>query len=348
MSLVKTRLQDIRVKYPSQYDRDELRRTMNGLLDAAIRQTNSAAGILSPDLIDQAEKSIGRNMDIPVMKKGIVTISNVRSCDIAAGQSESDLVRVVFVTLASNIVMPRALYDTNQIRYDFDFNKKLQDIVEAWKTEMEETIDTALNSAKTQVYGSTIPTTEFTIAGGAIQVPVAKQDFFFNYVNAINFADDFNNPAVQVISSHELMPIVNKYINQGEGNAVNTSFQFAGKDFTFSNRVSVGVGKKATGYFMPEGSIGILSRTDLDARNNSKSTSGTIWAEDMIPGFPFPVGVQYKSECDDLSALEAGLGHLTASLLEKWQFSIDYAILMPYNSDPLTRAGAIRKFELVP
>lgn len=348
MSLIKTRLQDIRVKYPSQYDRDELRRTQNGLLDMALRQTRSAAGILSPDLIAQAETSVGRNMDIPVMKKGLVTISNVRSCEINAGQSESDLVRVVWVTMASDILMTRALYETNQIKYEFDFNKKLQDIVEAWKVEMEESLDLALNANKTQVFNSPLPTTEFTVAGGAIQVPKSKEDFFFNYLEAINFADDFYTPAVQVVTSHAAMPVISKYINQGDSNAVNTKFQFLNKDFAFSNRVTVGAGKRATGYWMPDGTMGVLTRTDIDSRLNSKSTDGTQWAEDMIPGLPFPVGVQYKSTCDDQTALEAGLSHLQATLVEKWQLSVDFAILMPYNSDPVTKPSAIRKFELVP
>lgn len=349
MSLVKTYLQDIRAGHPSNNDRDELRITQNGLLTACLEMTNSASSILSPELRQLAENSQGLNLDIPVMKKGVVTISNVRSCTINGGQSESDLVRVVWKTIAADIMMVPAQYKKNQISYNFDLAKKIREIVEAFKVEIENDLDTAFDANKTQVYGSTIVGSTYALAGGAIQVPVAKQDFFFNDVAPINFADDFYDPTTRIVASHSVMSVVNKFINQGNGNAANTSFQFAGKNFTFSNRVTVGAGKQATGYFMPDGSIGLLTRVDLDAMAGSKAGDGTEWMEETLPDLPFPVGIQYKSKCDDKSLLEAsGLGHLKATLVEHYQISVDYGIVVPYNSDNTTKAGAIRKFEFVP
>ena len=82
---------------------------------------------------------------------------------------------------------------------------------------------------------------------------------------------------------------------------------------------------------------------------NHKTGDGVEWAEDTIPGVPFPLGIKYHDKCSDQSALEAnGLEHLTATKVEHWQISVDYAILTPYNSDETTKAGAIRKFEFVP
>lgn len=348
MSLVSTYLQDIRIQYPSQLDRDELRRTQNGLLEAVISMTNSASSIISPDLIEKARTSQGLNIDVPVMKKGNVTIGNVRSCTIGGGQSESDLLRVTWKTITADIMMVPAQYEKNQIKYLFDLNLKIQDVVEAFKVEIEEDLDLTLDTAKTQVFGSPIPTTDYTVVGNAIQVPVASQDFFFNDLDAINFADDFYNPIIKVIGSHSVMPIVRKWINQGSANQTNTAFQFAGKDFMFSNRVTNGVGKKGTLYFMPDGSVGFITRVDVDARMRAKASDGTEWLEETLPGLPFPVGIQYKSKCDDKSLLEAsGLSHLKSTLVEHWQISVDYAILTPYNSDSATKPGSIRKVEFV-
>jgi len=348
MSLAKTYLQDIRVEYPSELDRDELRITQNGLLYAVIEMTKSVRSIVSSDLKKKAITSNGRNLDVPVMKKGTVTILNVRSCTIAGGNSESDLVRIVWKTLRSDIFMVPSAYDKNMISYKEDLAKKLRELVEAFMVEIEGDLDTALNANKTQVYNSTIVGSTYTLTGGAIQVPVAKQDFFFNDVAPINFADDFYAPTVRVIGSHSIMSVVSKWGNQGTGNAINTSFQFPGKNFSFSNQITVGVGKLATGYFMEDGSIGILTRTDPDARRAAKATDGTTWMEETLPGFPFVVGIMYKSSCSDQSLLEAGLTHLTATLTEHWQISMDFGIVVPYNSDPVTKAGAIRKFEFVP
>jgi hypothetical protein len=44
----------------------------------------------------------------------------------------------------------------------------------------------------------------------------------------------------------------------------------------------------------------------------------------------------------------AGLSHLEATMVEHWQMSYDYAIVVPYNSDLATKASAIRKFEFIP
>lgn len=351
MSLAKTFLQKIRVAYPSNNDRDELRVTQTGLLTAVLAMTNSPSSIVSPDLIAKAEKSQGIEMEIPVMQKGPVTITNARTCSISAGDSESDMVQVTFKTIVANILMVPSRYENNEIKKEFDFNNKLTQLVEAFKIEMENDLDTAIDANKSQVYGSSIVGVggSYALAGGAIQVPVAKQDFFFNDVTAINYADDFYDPTTKIISSHAVMPVVSKYINQGAGNAANTNFQYAGKDFTFSNRVTNGAGKLATGYFMPDGTIGLVTRVDADARMGLPATNGTEWFEDTLPGLPFPVGIQYKSDCQDKSALEvAGLAHLTATRVEQWQISIDYAIIVPYNSDIVTKASSIRKFEFVP
>jgi len=348
MSLVKTYLQDIRANYPSNLDRDELRITQTGLLMAVEEMTASPASIVSPDLVTKAKTSQGRNLDVPVMTKGNITISNVRSCTIGGGQSNSDLIRVVWKTVAADILMVPGQYEKNQVGYEFDLAKKIRETVEAFKIEIENDLDTAFDANKSQVYGSTIVGTKYTLTGSAIRVPASLLDFFFNDLEPINFADDFNEPTIRVIANHVVMPSVNKYINQGSGNSTNTNFQFAGKNFTFSNRISNGVGVLATGYFMPDGSVGLLTRVDVDARMNHTAGDGTEWMEETLPGLSFPVGIQYKSKCDDQSALEtAGLTHLKATKVEHYQISFDYAIIVPYNSDLATKAGSIRKFEFV-
>ncbi len=349
MSLATTFLQDIRVKYPSNLDRDELRITQTGLLFAVMEMTNSASSIVSPDLIAEAEISQGRNLDVPVMQKGNITISNVRSCTIGGGQSESDLVRIIWKTVVADILMVPSQYEKNQIKKEFDFNKKLRETVEAFMIEIENDLDGAFDANKSQVYGSTIVGSKYTLIGDAIQVEPSETDFFFNDLDAINLADDFYESTMRIIANHTVMPIVSKYINQGESNSANTAFQFAGKNFTFSNRIANGVGVLGTGYFMPDGSVGLLTRVDVDARLGHEASDGTEWMEETLPGLPFPVGIQYKSKCDDQSALEvAGLTHLKSTLVEHWQISFDYAIVVPYNSDITTKPSSIRKFEFVP
>lgn len=348
MSLQATYLQDLRTSYPSQLDRDELRVTQTGLLTMALAMTASPDSIVSDDLIALARQSVGRQLDVPVMQKGNVTISNVRSCTVACAQSTSGFVTITFKTLAADICMVPSQYRKNEIKYLQDLNKKIREMVEKFLIEIEMDLDTALDANKSQVYNSSIIGDKYTLTANAIQVPVADQEFFFNDLDAINFADDFYNTEIKIVASHAMMPVVRKYINQGAQNDENTAFQFAGKDFTFSNRITDGAGVKSTGYFMPNGSMGIVTRVDIDAQDENEATDGTIWFEDSIPGMPFNVGVKYNSNCSDQSTLEtAGLEHLTATMIEHWQFSFDFAIVVPYNSDIATKPSSIRKVEFV-
>jgi len=349
MSLIATYLQDIRAMYPSSLDRDALRITQTGLLEGTIQMTNSPDSIVSDDLIAKAELSEGRNLDVPVMTKGAITITNARSCTITGAQSSSALVRIVWKTVVANILMVPSQYEKNQIGYLADLAKKMRETAEAFKIEIENDLDSALDTNKSQVYGSSLVTTKYTLAGSAIQVLPTQTDFFFNDLESINYSDDFYNPTIKVIASPTIMPTVQQYINQGAGNAVNTNYQFSGKDFTFSNRTTNGAGKLGTGYFMSDGSIGLLTRVAVDSRLGHKAGDGTEWLEETIPSMPFPIGIQYKSNCSDQSALEAsGLAHLTATLVEHYQLSFDYAIVVPYNTNLATQPSVIRKFEFIP
>lgn len=348
MSLAPTYFQNIRVNYPSQLDRDELRLTAFGLFEAVQSMTNSANSIVSDDLKQKATTSQGRLLQVPVMEKGIVTITNVRSCTVSCSQSNSDLIDIVWKTVVTDICSVPSQYEKNIIGKDADLGKKFNEAAEAFLLEIEEDLDAAFDANKSQVYGSTLVGTDYPLVASAIQVQDSQMDFFFNALTPINRADNFNDLNIKVIASTAMMTYVTKYINQGNANNTNTQFQYAGKDFTFSNAVTDGVAVKATGYFMPDGSLGLLTRVDVDARMRNTASNGVQWFEDTMSGLPFTVGVKYDGACSDQSTLEtAGLEYLTATLVEHWQISFDYAIVAPFNSDITTKPSSIRKFEVV-
>lgn len=348
MSLIQTKLLDIRANHPSNLDKFELRIVSTGLFEAAIEMTNAANSVVTKQLKDNAANSVGLELDVPVKKKGTITIKNVRSCNVVCGENESDLVRITWKTIVADICMVPSQYATNQVGYQDDLAQKMRETVEAFKLEMETDIETALDLNKSQVYASTIVGDDYALTGGAIQVTDAAKDYFFGDLPAINFADEFRDPTIKIVTTHRMMPIVDKLYHQGAGNDKNTTYQFPGKDFRFTNAITNGAGKKATGYFMPQGVFGILTRVDLDAKMNHKSTKGTEWRQETLPELPFPVGIKYDSECSDQSALQSNsMTHLKATLVEHWQISYDFAIVMPYNSDIATKASPIRKFELV-
>jgi len=347
MSLAKTLLQELRVDYPSNLDRDELRVTRHGLLMAVMNMTDAPNSIVSGDLKKKAQESEGRTLNVPVMTKNDVTINQTRSCTISCDESTSDLLEVTWKTVSFDICLTPALYNNNHVKYMTDFNKKVKERVEAVLSYIEEDLDTTLDTAKNQVYNSPIVADKYPLTANALQV-VGDDDrkLFYSDIDPINFADDFYDEDVYIIGSPSLMGDIRNYINQGGSNSENLAWQFSGKNFTFSNRITNNA--IGTGYFMPNGSIGFLTRVDMTARMNAKASDGTEWFVDRLSGLPFAVGVQYKSNCADKTGLNGGTGteHLTATMEEKWQISFDYAIVTPFNSDATTKAGAIRKFEI--
>ena len=311
--------------------------------------TTAPDSIVSADLRAKAVASQGRNLDVPVMQKESVTITNVRTCVVSCSESDSALVRVNWKTLVADICMVPGQYEKNDISYTADLAKKIREIVEAFKNEVETNLDLALDANKNQVYNSPIVPEKYPLAGFALQVQNVDREFFFNDIDPINFADDYYNPEVYIVGSPALMATVMRYINQGPGNAANTAYQFAGKNFTFSNRIVNRLGISSTGYFMPNGSMGLLTRVDVDARMRAMSTSGTEWFEDTLPDLPWTVGIKYDSDCSDESTLNgSGLEYLTATKVEHWQISFDYAIIVPYQVNLAVDSSSIRKFEFLP
>jgi hypothetical protein len=351
MSLAATYLQDLRAEYPSQLDRYENRVTRAGLLTAALQMTDVPESIVSRNLKEISQVSEGRTLDVPVYKKGSVTINNARSCNIACSQSETDMVTVTWKTISSDICQTPAQYAKNHLSYMEDLNRKVIEMVEAWTIEIENDIDSSLDTAKNQVYNSSLVGlgNKYPLVANALQVASTDQELFFNDVDVINEEDDFYTETLRVIGSPVLRSEVRHYANQGAANDENTAYQFGGFNFNFSNRVTNA--QKSTGYFMPNGSIGFLTRTDISARSGFTAGDGTEWRVESLPGLPFNVGLQYKSQCSDQSNIDPesnGDNHLTATMLEKWQFSVDYAIVTPYTSNIATKPTAIRKFEFLP
>lgn len=345
--LLATYLQDLRVMYPNALDVQEWRTIRYGLVNSAIEQNASPMSIITPDMREKAMASQGRVLNVPVFKKGALTISNVRSCNLPVYENETALVNVTWATLQTGFSMVTAQYNKNEVSYLNDLQKKLILLKESILAAIESSINTKLDAEKSTVFNSTIATSKYTPVGDALQVLAVDQPLFFNDVDAIQEADDIYSESY-VLASTNLNPSVTKYINQGSGNSTNLTFQFAGKTYRFSNNVTNGAGVLATGYIMPVGSLGMLTRVDIDAKMNNKSSDGTEWGTVNIPGIPFEIGYQYKSTCSDQNALNGtGQEHLTATLIEKWSFSVDFALLTPYNSDPATIAGVIKKFEFL-
>ncbi|MGB0896927.1 MAG: hypothetical protein ACPGRW_06365 [Flavobacteriaceae bacterium] len=360
MAITATVLNNIRATYPSRLDVYENRITSTGALTAVEEMNNSSNSIITQEIKKLAENSQGRQIEVPVMIDGDVTLSNTRTCVVGGVENDSALVNVTWQTVVLDITMTPGQYPINSIQYNQDLAMKIRRGVNAINRQLESNVMTAMDNAKSQVYNaaSLVAATgaKYGLTGSAIRVASAQQELFFNDVDAIQLKDDLEADTYKVIASAEMMPTIRLWANQGAANQNNRSFQFedgraystGNYDFSFSNGVNNGTGVRSTAYLVPDGAVGFMTRLDFDAKNKSKATKGTEWSVERLPGLSFPVGLKYDSDCADQSTIAgASTGHLTATLQEKWQFSFDYAILTPYNSDITTRPNPIRKIEFL-
>lgn len=345
MSLINTYKLEIRAKLPNPVEREEWRFTRYGMLEAVKEMTASPNSIITSDLREKAKMSEGRDLKVPVFKIGDVTVTNTRSCNIGDLENTTEMVQVSWVTLVADISMKKAEHHKNEVSYLEDLNRKLLRVDHAFAKAVEQMIYTKLDTDKSLVNNSPLLTSPYSVVGNTIQVTLAQEEYFFNDLETIMEGDDFYSMPFKVIGSSTLKPAVKHYSKQGVSNDENLAYQFDGYDFRFSNHVTIGAGKKSTGFVMTDGSIGIMTRVNIDAEMGNKAGDGTEWGKTTMDVFGFEVGYMYKSKCADLSG-QAGLEHLEASMVENWQFSVDVALLTPYNSNPATLAGVIKKFEI--
>ena len=346
MSLGATILTDLQGEYPSQFDRQEWRREQYGFVDSAIEQTASTMSILSTDVIEKAKMSEGRPLEIPVLDYKDVTITDARTCDVQPFENDSSMVTLTWKTIVADISMNPQEYKNNVIKYQEDLMKKLTAVSRSMLKVIDQDIQVAVDAQKAQFFNSTFvgAGNKYPLNLGAVSASQAQKQMLFNDLDAIQDADDFDTTEMQFIGNIEWKSLVREFINQGNNNGVNTSWEFDPFKFHFSKRVPQNAGSEMTGYYMPTGTLGFLTRLDGMADMGYTSTKGHEWFAGVLPEFPFEVGFKFDSDCDDLSSVQS---HMTASAIEKWQISLDYAICLPYFSgDIATTPRSVKKVEV--
>jgi hypothetical protein len=100
------------------------------------------------------------------------------------------------------------------------------------------------------------------------------------------------------------MPTVNQFIKAVEITMWNTNFQFAGKRISRFQTEFQTVLVLATVILCRTDRLECWTRVDIDARMDTKPATGLKWDGRNLPGLLLPVGIQYKSKCDDQSVLK--------------------------------------------
>lgn len=342
MSLLATRMQNMRSS--SNLDKNEYRPSRYGALDVFMQQSNDPAGILTPELKQKAEQSIGSTLETPVIKYDAeVTIGNTRSVEISDSENTSEMKEITFATLSWGFTIVPAMFMNNEISMQRDFETKFNKYIYAFAKKLDSLCVAALGTAKTQVFKDAL---NYGKTGNALQCAWKDRENIIGDLNPIMAANDFFSP-MHIVGNAGVESIIRKMAEKGLYNEVNKQLEYSDKVLHFTNEVTNGSQKFATGYAVTDGMLGMLFRFERECLLGTKSRTGHEWGIENLPMLNIPVGTYYYESVGDYNEIAGeATADMTRNLKQHYGFAVDVAIITAYNSAPSTIASPIIKFEI--
>lgn len=347
MSLVSTLAQNFRVDAP-EFDKNEFRITQAGVFDTFKMQSDSATSFVTPELRSKALASMGRSLKIPAINYKDVTIRSTRPLTIAADENTSAFYTVSWTTVAYGFVMYPTQHFNNDISYQKDWNAKYKAMLVKMISTLEGLGVTALDAVKNQVTPELVGGHTFS-SNVLHETGIANlaSSYITGDLDATMRSNDFYPFNMDVVGNQGYSAVLSRLDGFSAANTENKVLQYGGKNFHFSNSITNASGKSATGYAIPEGSLGLLTRVEPDSLLRTSVADGHQWDSIVLPGLELPVGTYYYEAAVDASSVAGGAtSHLTRSKAQYFDFAFDIAFVTPYNSDLATVPSAVLKFDI--
>jgi len=337
MSLINTRIQNVRAK--SNLDKNELRPSRYGGLNLFMMQSDDPSGILTPELKQKAETSIGNVLETPVIDYDAgVTIGNTRTVTIADDENTSQMFQITFATYAWGFTIVPAMYMNNEISMQADFERKFNKYLYKFAETLDSAAIAALSAAKTQVFGDLLSYTE---TGNKIIAPWFARENVIGDINPMMAANDHFSD-IHLLGNAGVESIIRKLAQKDLYNIENKTLEYSDKILHFSTRVANAAGEYGNMYAVNGGSVGVLTRFERESLLNTQMADGTAWGIDTLPMINFPCGTYFYESKGDFSAIGgASTADLTRARKEHYGFAVDVAFVTPYNSDLTTIANPI-------
>lgn len=342
MSLINTRIQNVRAN--SNLDKNELRPSRYGALNMFMMQSEDPAGILTPELKQKAETSIGNILETPVIDfDGGITIGNTRSVAIADSENTSQMYTINFATYSWGFTIVPAMYMNNEISIQRDFERKFNKYLYKFGETLDGVCVTALSAAKSQVFQDLLI---YTQTGNVVQTPFVQRDNIVGDVNPMMAANDHFGQ-IHICGNAGIESVIRKLAQRDLYNIENKTLEYSDKILHFSTRIPNAETDFANFFGVQAGSVGILTRFERESILGTKMADGTEWGIDTLPLLNFPIGTYFYESKGDFSAIAgASTADLTRARKEHYGFAVDVAVLTPYNSDPTTIAMPIMQFAI--
>lgn len=349
MSLLATLSQEYRANSP--IDGNEYRMTSMGITNEYRAQTDAANSIVSPDLKQKAMMSAGRATKISVMDFQALTLRTTRPLTIPVFQNNSAFVTLTWTTVAFGFPMYTAEHFNNDVDYQRDFNKKYEAMLKAFGKRLEDLGAANLNTNKgLLINGAASGTTlgGHTLAAGVTTETISDlaNSQIYADIPAMMGQNDFYDTDLTILGNQGLHAILRRLNGFGENNSENKRIQFQNNNFGFSNSITDGASRVATGYAVNPGQLGMLFRAEPDSILGTKLSNGTSWDMVRLPLIDIPCGVYQYEGGVDISANGAHVSHLTRTGQHVFDFAFDVCHLTAYNSDTATIPSGILKFDI--
>ena len=342
MSLLATRMQNMRST--SNLDKNEFRPSRYGALDVFMQQTNDPAGILTPELKQKAELSIGSTLETPVIDyDGTISIGNTRSVTIADSENNSKMHTITFATYSWGFTIVPAMYMNNEVSMQRDFETKFNKYLYAFAKKLDGVCVSALSAAKTQVFKEAL---QYATTGNVVESTWDDRENIIGDINPIMAANDYFAP-LHLVGNAGIESLVRKLTEKGLYNEVNKQLEYSDKVLHFTNEIPNTEGKYATGYAVTDGMLGLLFRFERECLMGTKARTGHEWGIENLPMLNIPVGTYYYESVADVSGIAgAATADMTRGLKQHYGFAVDVAGVTPYNSDPETNASPIIQLQV--
>lgn len=342
MSLVNTRIQELRVQSPN-LDKWTNRPSRYGALDVFLTGNNEGDSIISPELLAKARAAVGVDVKVPVFDSETVSIGSTRSATIADSENTSQFYTVSFTTYAWGFTVIPSRHMNNEISVQKDFNRKFLKYLYQFAADLDTACLTAMNTNKSQVFADDLG---YTPASDVLVAPLADKDQIIGDLTPIMNANDYYGD-YHIVGNPGLLSQVMQMSEHGLYNDQDKTIQFLDKNLKFSNRLTNGAGHQATGYIVNSGSVGVLYRHEREALLGTETPDGHAWEIDTLPMLGMPIDTYFYYGVGDYSAIQAnGTDDMTRVVKEHYGFAIDVATVVAYNNDLANIASPIAKFAI--
>lgn len=342
MSLLATRMQNMRSS--SNLDKNEIRPSRYGALDVFMQQTNDPAGILTPELRQKAEQSIGSTLETAVIDYDAgITIGNTRSVTIEDSENTSKMHTITFATYSWGFTIVPAMYMNNEISMQRDFEAKMNKYLYAFAKKLDGVCISALGAAKTQVFKDSL---QYGTTGNVLEGTWDDRENIIGDINPIMAANDYF-AQIHLVGNGGFESIIRKLAQEGLYNDKNKQLEYSDKVLHFTNEIVNAEGKYGTAYAVTDGNLGLLFRFERECLLGTKSRTGHEWGIENLPMLNIPCGTYYYESVSDVSGIAgAATEDLTRGLKQHYGFAVDVAVVTPYNSDPATNANPIIQLQV--